>query len=190
LDKVARDRETGQRYDQARQHETFAAQFDLAAELVRPVSVHCVQQHGALVDYLLERAKNATCWPPYIMLHSYTGSADTVKRLLRLEKQLARSASPTNDHLCRTPRFYFSISAVINERCRKKTELWLREVPMDRLLLESDIHEVEQVDSLMDQVCSLVGEYSSTSLSIDQIKMQTWQNAQTFFGSLTNTANS
>ncbi|RKP26420.1 TatD family [Syncephalis pseudoplumigaleata] len=189
LDKVARDKETGERYDQTRQQEAFAAQFELAAELARPVSIHCVQHQGALVDYLLERARHATRWPTHIMLHSYTGSADTVKRLLRLETQLAR-ASPQHaaeDRVCRVPRFYFSISAVINGRCRRKTQLWLREVPMERLLLESDIHEVGQVDALMEQVCQLVSELASTSLTIEQVKARTWQNAQTFFGPSTAT---
>ncbi|KAI9593148.1 hypothetical protein BDF19DRAFT_449636 [Syncephalis fuscata] len=148
LDKVAKDPETGLRYDTTLQLKAFDVQFELAAELNRPISLHCVQHQG---------------------------SADTVKRLLRLEKQLIRKQRTvsTDDNASATTCFYFSISAVVNQHLVKKPH-------NDRLLLESDIHRVDQVDLLMDEVCLLVKELTDQP-SIEAVKTNAWQNAITFF---------
>jgi TatD DNase family protein len=72
IDKVAKYWPTGiVEFDL--QLEAFKAQLALAARLKRPVSVHCVQAHGALVD-ILRAAKDEL--PPAIALHSFSGKVD------------------------------------------------------------------------------------------------------------------
>ncbi|PNW70377.1 hypothetical protein CHLRE_17g717200v5 [Chlamydomonas reinhardtii] len=102
------------------------AHLALAAELRRPVSMHCVQGYGHLQD-MLRRLGPEGC-PPKIMLHSYGGSVDLVKGFTRLPGGLGE-------------RIYFSFSDVINGRKpgqRAKLLQRLAAVPAERLLLESD----------------------------------------------------
>jgi Tat protein secretion system quality control protein TatD with DNase activity len=74
--------------------------------------------------------------PPRVMLHSYGGSADTLRAFLKL---------PTVGS-----RFYFSFSHVINADKEKHTPTKLlerlRAVPDDRLLLESDQSSALDID--------------------------------------------
>ena len=62
------------------QVEVFEKQMGLATSLQRPVSIHCVRAHGFLFDYLRERP--SAC-PPSISFHSYSGSADHARSLLK-----------------------------------------------------------------------------------------------------------
>jgi Tat protein secretion system quality control protein TatD with DNase activity len=98
-------------------------QLALAAELRRPVSVHCVRGYGHLLALFAGLPGPAAC-PPAVMLHSYGGSPEEVARFTRLPDI--------------GPRFYFSFSSAINARSPTKLAARLRAVPDDRLLLESD----------------------------------------------------
>jgi Tat protein secretion system quality control protein TatD with DNase activity len=125
------------------QRAVFKQQMILAAKLRRPVSVHCVNQHGAfvsLIKELLEETKDAKDpWnflPPAIGMHSFTGAAHHAKELLKLETQVAPNQA----------LFYFGFSHTVNyamctsDKARRKGREAVRAVPEDRLLVESDVH--------------------------------------------------
>lgn len=57
------------------QAEVFGAQLDLAAELNRAASIHCVQAWGALLDLLKRTARPARGF----LLHGYAGPAEMIK---------------------------------------------------------------------------------------------------------------
>lgn len=115
----------------------------LAAKLRRPVSVHCVNQHGVFVSVLKELLEETTTdkFPTAIAMHSFTGTAHHVKELLTLEKQI----SPDK------PLFYFGFSHAVNfamctsEKSRRKGKEAVSTVPTDRLLVESDVHATSDV---------------------------------------------
>jgi len=144
LDKVAKVPGTGA-VDFAQQTAVFAWQLALAAELARPVSVHCVRAFGPLVAALQDAARAGRA-PPAVAMHSYTGSADTVKQLLRL---------PPN-----TP-VYFGFSACICLRSPDKAAAAIAAVPDDRLLLESDhadpLHVVDDLRTIAETVARVKG---------------------------------
>ncbi|KAJ3415485.1 hypothetical protein HDV05_004927 [Chytridiales sp. JEL 0842] len=109
-------------------------------------------------------------WPPAIMLHSYSGSPDQVKKLLRLPAAVAS-------------RFYFSFSHVVNGRSQNiaKTFEKIRVVPDSRILIESDLHDSKDVDDACLAAAKLVAEAKGWSLE-DTIKT-TSQNAASFLSS-------
>jgi Tat protein secretion system quality control protein TatD with DNase activity len=65
------------------QLEVFRVQWEVATQLDRPVSVHCVRAHGFLYDWLRGEPGAPSTHPPAISLHSYTGSADMVRAFTR-----------------------------------------------------------------------------------------------------------
>lgn len=68
------------RTDFAQQQQVFLLQLQMAAELRRPVTIHCVKAWGKLLE-LLEGF--ATPLPP-VMIHSFGGSQETLQRLIRI----------------------------------------------------------------------------------------------------------
>ena len=123
LDKVAITVDT-KRNEFALQLPVFEAQLDLAAEMGRPVSVHCVRAHGYLLDFFRARSM-AGRLPPAIALHSFGGSPDIVKSLIKLPGGAGR-------------RLFFGFSACINTRNEDKTRELIALIPEDRILLETD----------------------------------------------------
>jgi Tat protein secretion system quality control protein TatD with DNase activity len=115
------------------QRTVFTQQLKLAAKYKRPVSVHCVDQHGVLMQILEELAPGDL--PPAIGMHSYTGTAHHVDQLVKFEK---RNSSTT--------KIYFGFSHLVNfEMCfsnksRRQGIDAIRAVPFDRLMSESDVH--------------------------------------------------
>jgi hypothetical protein len=99
-------------------------QLALAAELSRPVSIHCVRGYGHLLQLFAALPASGAGCPPAVMLHSYGGSPEDVARFCRLPG-IGR-------------RFFFSFSAAINARAPDKLVARVRAVPDDRLLVESD----------------------------------------------------
>jgi Tat protein secretion system quality control protein TatD with DNase activity len=101
----------GKEFALQRQRDAFETQFRLAARLRRPVSVHCVKQHGVFMA-VLEEIKQQTlepfelsytkneadrqsavqalkeAFPPAIGMHSFTGTAHQVKQILMFEQSL------------------------------------------------------------------------------------------------------
>ncbi|KAG2449891.1 hypothetical protein HYH02_005413 [Chlamydomonas schloesseri] len=138
------------------------AHLRLAAELGRPVSMHCVQGYGHLQVGaggraggwdMLRRLGPAGC-PPKIMLHSYGGSVDLIKGFTKMPGGLGE-------------RIYFSFSDVINGRKpgqREKLLERLAAVPAGRLLLESDQNSPAGIDSGLVDILGAVAEARGVSV--------------------------
>ena len=97
------------------QEEAFIFQLDEAANRNVPVSIHCLQAWGRLVE-LLEQFPRPACG---FILHSYGGSADLIDRLAPLGA-------------------YFSLPGYYAHGRKAKQRDVFRHVPPDRLLIETD----------------------------------------------------
>jgi len=97
------------------QAEIFLQQTRLAAELNRPVSVHCRRAWGAL--QAMEREMRRL--PRGFMIHAYSGSADLVQPLTRMGA-------------------LFSFAGGITRPTNRRGSAALKAVPRDRLLIETD----------------------------------------------------
>lgn len=99
----------------AGQEEVFIAQLRIAAERNLPVSIHCLQAWGPLVEILENEPRPARGF----LLHSFGGSAETMERLAPLGA-------------------YFSLPGYFaQERKARQRGTFLR-VPPGRLLIETD----------------------------------------------------
>lgn len=144
------------------QKQVLKQQLRLAAKLQRPVSVHCVSAHGLFVttiqELMTEQVEGgaAAAIPPAIAMHSFTGTAHHVKELLDLEttiRQRRRQGKKTNKRReeQNTPLFYFGFSHAVNyamcssDKSRRKGMEAVKAVPLDRLLVESDVHHHDDV---------------------------------------------
>ena len=110
LGEIGIDRSRHRRSDSI-QSDIFVKQMQMAKELKRPVSLHCVHGWGILKDVL----RQAGPMPAGIVLHSYSGSLETVLELAEIGVM-------------------FSFSS-LNSNIKKTT---LAAVPDELLLLESD----------------------------------------------------
>jgi TatD DNase family protein len=125
------------------QRDAFCQQLRLAARLERPVSIHCVNQQGVMLDILKELAssEDGKRLPPAMALHSFTGTAHHVQQLLQWERGLKRLSSSNKE-----PLLYFGFSHAVNfamctsAKSRRQGRQAVRQVPRDRLLAESDVH--------------------------------------------------
>ncbi|CAF2343439.1 unnamed protein product, partial [Brassica napus] len=111
LDKGSKGREI----DFSDQVGVFRQQLELAKELNKPASIHCVRAFGDL----LEITKSVGPFPAGLILHSYLGSAEMVPEFAKLGA-------------------YFSFSGFLMSMSEKKAKKMLKAVPSDRILLETD----------------------------------------------------
>jgi TatD DNase family protein len=92
----------------------FRLQLELARDLRRPVTIHCIQAWGALADVLRELTP-----PDGFLLHAYGGPMEMVDLFASLGG-------------------YFSFNAYfMHERKAAQREIFSR-IPLDRLLVETD----------------------------------------------------
>jgi TatD DNase family protein len=97
------------------QIEVFAWQLELAATLVRPASIHCLDAFGALLETLTRTRRPV----PGFLLHAYGGPVEMVKKFADLGA-------------------YFSFNgSFLDDRHAAKQEVF-RHIPADRLLVETD----------------------------------------------------
>jgi len=128
------------------QRRIFKQQMELAAKLNRPVTVHCVDAHGIFLSVIKELVESSTL-PPAIGMHSFTGTAHHVKQLLDFERQAVRASEVRNQE----PLFYFGFSHAVNyamcssEKSRRRGCEAIQAVPIDRLMVESDVHHSDDV---------------------------------------------
>lgn len=111
LDKGSR----GKQIDFADQCQVFQQQLQLAKELKKPASVHCVRAFGDLLRIM----KDLGPFPNGVILHSYLGSAEMVPEFAKLGA-------------------YFSFSGYLMHLKERKAKEMLKAVPSERILLESD----------------------------------------------------
>jgi TatD DNase family protein len=164
LDKVAKFAETGV-VEFAKQQSVFAAQFQLAAELRRPVSVHCVHAHGHLIELL--RTLTAAALPPSIALHSFSGKPAVVQEYLRA------AGSKT--------LVFFGFSAIICMRAEERSRAAIACVPDDRILVETDVGETKRVDELMRSIVDVVSQVKQWTR--EQTALYTRENATRWISS-------
>lgn len=89
-------------------------QIGLATELQRPLTIHCLQAWGPLLDLL----QSSPPLPPFL-LHAYSGSRELVPAFAALGA-------------------YFSFSGYFLHERKAANRETFREVPRERLLLETD----------------------------------------------------
>ena len=99
------------------QRRVFDAQLDMARELGVPVQLHIREAHGDCLDML--RARAASGRMPAGIMHCYTGSWESAKVYLDLG-------------------LYISLSGAVTFKNAPKLAEVARNVPADRLLIETD----------------------------------------------------
>lgn len=99
-------------YDRERQIELFRAQVELANELGLPVIVHSRDATGDCMEILHELK-------PRGVMHCFSGSWETAKEILGLG-------------------MYIGFTGVLTFKNSKKAQETVRNMPLDRLLLETD----------------------------------------------------
>jgi TatD DNase family protein len=102
-------------YDLAAQEEVFVWQLRLAAVRNLPLSIHCLQAWGRLLE-ILEAEPRPKCG---LLLHSYGGPRELVPPLAELGA-------------------YFSLSGYFAHKRKARQREAFRSVPAERLLIETD----------------------------------------------------
>lgn len=97
------------------QEEVFIAQLRLAAERNLPVSIHCLQTWGRLLEILQTEPLPAGGF----LLHSYGGPAEMVKSFAALGA-------------------YFSLPGYYAHERKQRQRETFRQIPLERLLIETD----------------------------------------------------
>jgi TatD DNase family protein len=148
------------------QEAVFREQMTLAAELQRPVSLHCRRAWGRLFAIL----RSLPRLPPALIFHAYSGDAGLVQPLTELGGWFSFCGSLTREG---------------NRRGRAAALL----VPADRLLVESDSpdlaprqvppgtpNEPAYLRHTLDELAAC------RNLKVDELAEITWQNACRAFG--------
>jgi TatD DNase family protein len=105
--------------DRDRQMEVFAGHLSLARDLERPINIHIRKAWDAFIRLLKKTGPLKTPG----LVHSFSGSADMVKLLLRYN-------------------LYISFSGSVTRPGAKKVVNALKAVPGDRILLETDTPDI------------------------------------------------
>ncbi len=111
--------------DLAAQEETFVWQLRLAADRNLPASIHCLKAWGWLYDLLRANPRPARGF----LLHSYGGPREMIEPLARLGA-------------------YFSLPGYFAHARKERQREVFRQVPLDRLLIETDAPDQSLPDEL------------------------------------------
>ncbi|MGC4013608.1 MAG: TatD family hydrolase [Luteolibacter sp.] len=112
--------------DIALQAPVFEAQLRLAREFDRPVTIHCLKAWQALFDSF-ERIPP----PRRFLMHSFNGSIETARRLLPIGA-------------------YFSFSGYFLHTRKAEVQEVFRQLPLDRILIETDAPDMKPPDDFID----------------------------------------
>ena len=93
----------------------FKKHLDLAVHFDRPITIHCLKAWGNLLTIL----KESTVLPTRLLLHSYSGSLETARELLKLGA-------------------HFSFSGHFLHSRKAKVREIFHQFPPDRILVETD----------------------------------------------------
>lgn len=158
IDKRFKNPLTGAPYPIDAQWSLFKKQMAIASAYQRAVSIHNVQMHGLFLDYLRELVQTSDryssrsiAFPSAIILHSYSGSVENARALLKL-KHVGES-------------IYFGFSHSVNSKA-SKTERVIQGIPADRILLETDCHGTDLVDGELQKVLEMVANAKGWSLEV------------------------
>ncbi|KAA8515329.1 hypothetical protein F0562_018441 [Nyssa sinensis] len=133
LDKGSR----GRQIDFMDQVEIFRQQLELAKELNRPATIHCVRAFGDLLQIM----KSVGPFPAGVILHSFLGSAEMVPGLAELGA-------------------YFSFSGFLMSMKESKAKRMLKAVPAERILLETDAPDALPKSNNLDSLFLVEGDAS------------------------------
>jgi Tat protein secretion system quality control protein TatD with DNase activity len=144
-----------------KQVEAFRWHLELAYSLDKPVSVHCVQAFGPLME-TLTRLKKQRKLPRKIYFHAFGGKVGTIDQLTAL---------------CET--LYFGFAAVVNFRSPKTADV-IRKVGIERLVLETDHEDAALVHDSMAETISFIAK----ALNVDEqeVIVRTTRNAEELYG--------
>jgi len=106
-------------YDLEKQEEAFRFQIGLAVERGVPLSIHCLKAWGRMLEVLRDE-RLPECG---FLLHSYGGSAEMAPEFARLGG-------------------YFSFSGYYLEERKAERREVLKELPRERVLIETDAPEM------------------------------------------------
>ena len=160
-----------------RQVRCFETQMRLACDQGRPVVLHMVHAYGFFERYLMKLCAEAQL-PKKILLHSYSGSAQLVRRLSGL--------CEAND-----VELYFGFSYSVNVRPSAKGGVYservfdvIDAVPDYRLLIESDGHLGNEAEnaSVRENLIDIIHVVSSVKeWDIEHTIKTTAQNGERFY---------
>lgn len=110
-------------YDIKAQEDAFHYQLDLSSEFNTPITIHILKAWGWFLDILRARQKSTgksiLTTEQGFLLHSYNGSSELIPELLDAGA-------------------YFSFSGYFLKSSKAKTIETFRQIPLDRLLVETD----------------------------------------------------
>lgn len=150
----------------------FDIQCQLARELNRGISVHCVQGQGHLFTHLksisgqfsTRQLKKLKVIPNTLRmcLHSYGGAPATITQFLELKGF----------------EIFVSFSVCINARltpAKKLMEL-IKTVPEDNLLIESDLNSPSGIDECMIEITKIVAEARGWTIKqVTEVTNRNWK---------------
>ena len=160
------------------QEEVFIAQLRIAAERNLPVSIHCLQAWGRMLEILRSDPRPARGF----LLHSYGGPKELVKPFADLGA-------------------YFSFPGYYAHERKERQRETFQHVPADRLLIETDAPDQSLPDNLnqfpltdsatgkpINHPANLAAVYAFAaqlrSVSLEQLAAQVEQNFLRLFGGL------
>ncbi len=151
-----------------RQVRALEWQLHLAIRYRRPVSLHCVRAMGPLMTSLAKVQKESSgMLPPKLYFHAFGGKAGTATQIIRtFEKKKAT-------------RVFFGFAPVINFESPKTLEV-IREVGLDRLVLETDHEDAGLVASDMQLGVKVISK--AFEISEDELIQITNENACDLYG--------
>lgn len=168
-------------FDASLQEEIFLRQLSLAAERNLPVSIHGLRRWGRLLE-LLQRNPLPNCG---FLLHSYGGPAEMIPAFSKLGG-------------------YFSCPGFFLQHGREMKLRVFREIPRDRLLIESDapdqnlpteldpyqLHSLKDPSKRINHPANIQYVYTAVARLLDtpeeQLAQQTSENFHRLFGDILN----
>ncbi len=142
----------------ARQTRFFQRQLEMAVELNRPVSIHCVHAWSRLLPIL---SRTVGQHPLPLLFHGFSGSPEILRDVLRS-----------------FPRAFISLASFIRSRNTDRFHSLVRLIPSERLLLESDAETLDGLSTLP----SFYTEISQIrNQSFELLQHQTAENLQSIF---------
>jgi TatD DNase family protein len=150
----------------ALQESVLQTQLRLAAELNRPVSLHCRRAWGSLLTLL----RSLSRLPPAILFHAYSGDAELIPILAGMNG-------------------FFSFSGSLTRPGNRRGRASAAKAPNDRIVLESDAPDLsprQAPQDLPNEPAHLIHTLAELALCREQpletVCELTWQNACRAFG--------
>lgn len=126
------------------QTQYFESQLLLAKELNRPVSIHCVQSYGTLLDII----KSHIPYNKGILLHSFNGSIDITKRFINELNNKGNSIYFSFSSMKTSIKKYNYVFYIIYINRKESIKEIIKIIPLNRLLIETD-----SPDGIFDNMC-------------------------------------